>query len=478
MPDPAVHTPAVALVGRTNVGKSSLFNRLTESRRAIVARDPGTTRDRTYGICRWRGEAFRLIDTGGTDVPRGREISRRKRSALQSADELPAAILRQTDAAMAEADVIILVVDGATGVLPADREIARRLLRRRPGPAGSAPPVLVACNKLDRGGDEARIAECYQLGLGTPWPVSARNGRGTGELLDAVMGVLPRSEVRETAASIRVGLIGKPNVGKSSLMNRLYGGERVIVSPIPLTTRETQEAEVPFQGATVVLVDTAGIKPWRKVASGVEHIATSQSLAALSRLDVAVLVVEAHQPIAHQDQAIANLLRSSGAAYLVAANKWDLCTAPGQAPPRDGAAHFQRQLPELGLAPVVTCSAETSQNVSRILDWVVVLQQRRSSRVPAAALQEFIAAAVRRHRPIGTSAGSIGSPRSQRPRIRSIEQLSVAPPVFQVMVGPRQSLHRNYLRYLERQLEERFQLGGANLKIYVHQSRPAHRRPR
>lgn len=481
MKNPLAHLPTVAIVGRTNVGKSSLFNRLTESRHAIVAPQPGTTRDRTYGTCRWRGREIRLIDTGGMDASQGGTAAQRRRENQPPADELPAAILRQTETALREADLILLVVDGSSGVLAADRELARRLQRlsRRPRAGHKPPKVLVACNKLDRAEGMSQVAEWFQLGLGTPWPVSAKNGRGSGDLLDAIVAELPTAPTASPLApAIRVGLVGKPNVGKSSLVNRLCGSERVIVSPVPLTTRETQEVELDVGGVRLVLVDTAGIKPWRKVARGIEHVATGQSLAALAQLDVAVLVVEAHLPITHQDQALAHLIRSSGAGYLVAANKWDLCVAPGQSPPRDAAGHFQRQLSELGSAPVVTCSAETSQNVARILDWVVALQQRRATELSPTALAEFTASVRKRHRPVGTTAGVTGSPRGQRPRVLGLEQIGVRPPVFQVLVGPRQSLHLTYRRFLERQLEERFELGGANVKLYVRQSRPAHRRPR
>lgn len=475
-PELSQQLPTIALIGRVNVGKSSLFNRLTESRHAIVSREPGTTRDRTFGTCIWRGRQFRLIDTGGADVATIKNSIRLLENPRPQSTRNPlgAAILRQTQTAIGEADLLLVVVDGKSGPTPEDRTLARVVARLA---TAATPPkiVLVACNKLDRAADDARTEEFRALGLGQPWAVSAKNGRGTGDLLDAIAAALTTDIAPPPVGQIiRLGMFGRPNVGKSSLVNRLLGTERAVVSPEPLTTRESQETHFTHQGKNLVLVDTAGVKPWRKTSGEVATKAQQQSLRTLQELDVALLVVEAHLPISHQDQALADLIEASDAGSIIVANKWDLAAADGLPPP-NVAAHYHTQLPPLSWAPVATISALTGQNVGKLLDLTVAIWERRQRIVPPEELAKFLTAAARRHPPRGLGRGHAGQPGAQRPRLYRMEQTGQNPPSFNLWIGHRQSLHETYRRFLLRLLVERFELAGANCKLYVKQLRPSHR---
>lgn len=474
--------PTIALIGRTNVGKSSLFNRLTERRHAIVAPEHGTTRDRTYGVCVWRGRQFRLIDTGGADVATVRNSVRllehpRPESAH---DPLGAAILRQTRAAIAEAGLLLIVVDGSAGVLPQDRQLARvvqRLARARAA-TGTRPIILLACNKLDSLNRDGRAQAFHGLGLGPPFTVSAKNGRGTGELLDAIAEAFPSSQTPDAppAPVLRFGMFGRPNVGKSSLVNRLVKSERTVVSPEPLTTRETQVVSLTHAGHALELVDTAGVKPWKKTARGVTTLAQQQSLRVLKQLDIALLILEAQLPVSHQDQALASLIDESKAGAIMVVNKLDLVAADGKLPVKNIAAHYHAHLPALSWAPVVTVSALTGQNVEKILDLTVGIWQRRQRTIPADDLAAFLIYAAKRQRPRGLGKGHAGQPGAERPRLVRLEQTGSNPPEFTLWLKPRQSLHTTYRRFLEHLLTKRFDLEGANTKLYVKQIRPADRR--
>ncbi len=471
MPELSVpHLPTIALVGRTNVGKSTLFNRLTETSHAIVDREAGTTRDRTYGECVWRGRRVRLIDTGGMD-------------GGKTPTALGAAILRQAQTAIREADAIALVVDGQAGLTPFDRQLARALTPMIHGVDprwGNPKRVVVICNKIDRTADEARVAEFFRLGLGTPRPVSAKNGRGSGELLDAMLDLLPGDRDGEPAgSSLRIGLVGKPNVGKSSLVNQLVGSERVIVTPEPLTTRETQQTNLIYRECPLTIVDTAGIKPRMKISGRVAKMATRQSLQTLPTLDVAALVCDASVPISQQDRALASLIAEQSAGTLIVANKWDLVQPSPRLPAGgDVAAHFHAQLAALSGTPVLTVSARTGQNVTNILDWSLALKERRQTRIAPEELQRWLQSAVRAHRPTGIGRGTPGQPGSRPPRLISLEQSGINPPRFTLLLPPRQSLSPTYQRFLAHRLVRSFDLQGANVKLHVQQLRATHRRAR
>ncbi|MDO8560277.1 MAG: ribosome biogenesis GTPase Der [bacterium] len=471
--------PTIALIGRTNVGKSRLFNRLTESVQAIVSPQAGTTRDRTYGTCLWRGRSFRLVDTGGADVATVRDSIRllEHPKPESTADPLGAAIVRQTQAAIREAEVLLLVVDGRAGIQAGDRQLARVVQRLAHGTETlPAKTVVLVCNKIDNNRDESKTAEFLALGLGDALPVSGKSGRGTGELLDVIAAALPVRPADPETPAIRLGLLGRPNVGKSSLANRLLGMERSVVSPEPLTTREALETPFTYQGHNMVLVDTAGIKPWKRTDRGVATVAQQQSLATLRTVDVVLLLVEAQQPISHQDQALASLIAESKTGSAIIVNKWDLVAAAGSAPIKNVAAHYHAYMPAMAWAPVMTVSAATGQNTTNILDLTLSIWQRRLQRVDAAALQELLAYAARRQRPRGTGKGKAGQPGAERPRLVKLEQTGVNPPTFTLWMKPRQSLHFTYQRFVERLLVEKFDLGGTNCKLYVQQLRAADRR--
>lgn len=476
--------PAIALIGRPNVGKSTLFNRLTETDRAITDRLAGTTRDRTDAIGTWRGQPFRLIDTGGGNFAT-MQASLRERDGKppRAGEPLETAIQRQTLAAIREADVLAVVVDGSLGLLPADRQLAQlvRPMTTRPDPGwGGAKRVVLVCNKIDRTADEGKVAEFFALGLGPPYPVSAKSGRSSGDLLEALHAALAPRGVAEQPppAALRIGLVGKPNVGKSSLLNRLVGVERVIVSPEPLTTRETQEAALTYRDFALTLVDTAGIKSWTKISGRVATAATRQSLAALAQLDLALLVVDASQPIHQQDRALARMVSKHLAGAVIVANKWDLVQPSEQPIGRDVAAHFHHQLQALAWAPVITVSAVTGQNVAKILDWCLDIWQRRQTRIDRDTLQRFLQSAARAHRPTGLGVGQPGQAGGRRPRLVQLEQTGINPPSFTLWLPPRQSLTPTYRRFLEHRLLATFTLQGVNAKLYVKQLRQPDRRSR
>lgn len=477
----ADHLPTIALIGRTNVGKSRLFNRLTESAQAIVSPQAGTTRDRLYGTCLWRGRSFGLIDTGGADVTTVRDSIRLLEHPHPDspADPLGAAIIRQTQAAIREAAVLLVVVDAQAGVVSGDRQLARVVQRLATTTGGEpAKTILVVCNKADTDRDQAKASEFRALGLGEPHMVSAKNGRGTGELLDVIAAAIPVQPADPPRPAIRLGMLGRPNVGKSSLTNRLLGMERSVVSPEPLTTREAISTPFTHAGRDFVLVDTAGVKAWRKTGRGIATVAQQQSLATLKTLDVALLVVEAHLPISHQDQALASLVTESQAGGIIVVNKWDLA-ASGQTPPtKNIAAHYHALLPAMAWAPVVTISAATGQNTANILDLTRSIAERRQRHIPAAALEQLMGYAARRQRPRGAGRGTAGQPGAERPRLYRLEQTGVNPPRFTLWVGPRQSLHATYRRFLQRLLVEKLDLAGVNSKLYVKQLRAADRRAR
>lgn len=461
MANHSAQLPTIALIGRTNVGKSTLFNRLTETTHAIIDREAGTTRDRTYGECIWRGQRVRLIDTGGMDVGK-------------TPTALGAAIVRQAQAAIREADALAVVVDGRLGVTPFDRQLARQLtpMTRGADPRwGNPKRVLVVCNKIDRPAEETQVAEFFRLGLGTPRPVSAKNGRGSGELLDAMLDLLQTGsgEPAETP-SLRLGLVGKPNVGKSSLVNQLVGSERVIVLPEPLTTRETQTVTLAYRECQLAIVDTAGIKPRTKISGRVAKMATRQSLQTLPTLDVAALVVDASLPVSQQDRALAGLIAEQPAGTLIVANKWDLVQPSDILPAgRDVAAHFHAQLAALSWAPVLTVSARTGQNVTNILDWTLVINERRRTRIASDELERWLKSTARAHPPSGVGSGTPGQRGSRPPRLLTLEQSGINPPRFTLQVPVRQSLSPTYQRFLHHRLTQSFGLQGANVKLHVRQ---------
>jgi len=424
----------VAIVGYPNVGKSSLLNRLTETREAVVHERPGITRDRKEVRTDWNGRALTLIDTGGVD--------------LEDRDALAAQIQAQARAALAEADVAVLVVDARAGVRPGDQEMAD-LLRRSP------LPVLVAANKVDTVADMPLAAEFFGLGLGDPIPVSAAQGLGTGDLLDRIAALAPGAEDQpEDDDRVRLALIGRPNVGKSSLVNRFAGTERVIVSELAGTTRDAIDLPLLYRDRELVLVDTAGIRRQAKVGDSVEYYTALRSRRAAERADVALVVCDARDGVTTQDLRIAELAMKSGCATALVLNKWDVAENVDLDHER---AHVNRKL---RLRPrVLTASAMTGRHVERLLVEATALADRSRTRIPTPQLNRFLSeVTAARQPPVGN--GGKGASSGHRLRLIFMTQTAERPPRFSIQVNSRARVTRDYAYYLENRLRERYRLEG------------------
>src|SRR5271170_2151113 len=400
----------VAVVGYPNVGKSSLINRLTGSREAVVHERPGVTRDRKELDCEWNGRRFKLIDTGGID--------------FEDEDPLAGSIREQARAGLADAEVAVLVVDARAGVRPGDEEMAD-LLRRSPLPS------IVAANKCDGVAELPLAAEFHRLGLGEPIPVSAAQGLGSGDLLDRIVELLPAGDEVSDPDTVRLAVIGRPNVGKSSLVNRFLGEERVIVSEVAGTTRDAIDMPLLVGERKLILVDTAGMRRQSKVADSVEYYTALRSQRAAERADVALVVCDAREGVTAQDLRIAELAMKAGCATAIVLNKWDVHEGS-----EDDLDHERgRVAQKLRLRPrVLTASALTGRHVARLLTEALALGDRMSSRIPTAELNRFLAETVQaRQPPVGTRRGSS----QHRLKLIYMAQIGERPPRFAIQVNSR-----------------------------------------
>ncbi|MGA2470176.1 MAG: ribosome biogenesis GTPase Der [Solirubrobacteraceae bacterium] len=422
----------VAVVGYPNVGKSSLVNRLTGTREAIVHERSGITRDRKELDCEWNGRTFTLIDTGGVD--------------FTDEDPLAGSIRDQARAGLADADVAVLVVDARAGCRPGDDEIAD-LLRR------SGQPVLVAANKCDSVVDMTLAAEFHRLGLGEPIAVSAAQGLGTGDLLDRLVALLPAPAEGPAVADevVRLAVIGRPNVGKSSLVNRFAGEERVIVSEVAGTTRDAIDLPLTFDGRRLVIVDTAGMRRQAKVNESVEYYTTLRSQRAAERADVALVVCDASDGVTAQDLRIAELAMKSGCATLLVLNKWDV-----QSPTLDLDYERGRVAEKLRLRPrVLSASALTGRNVTRLLSETIALGDRRAARIPTPELNRFLAEAVQARQP--------PAKQGHRLKLLYLTQVGTRPPRFALQCNSRARVTRDYAYFIENRMRARYGLDGVPL---------------
>jgi GTPase len=436
--------PVIALVGRPNVGKSTLFNRLVGRRRSIVHDVPGVTRDRLYGTCTFERWQATVVDTGGFDP--------------STESNLIAAVRDQVMTAIDEADLVVFVVDGRAGLTALDEEITR-ILRK------SQHPVLVAVNKIDGAGQESAGADFYRLGFPSLVDISAEHGRGVAELLEAARGLAPPPVVDVTADGTRVAIIGRPNVGKSSLVNAVMGEERVLVHDLPGTTRDTVDTQITFRDRPYLLIDTAGIRRKGRVTEVLEKLSVVMALKSLERCDVAVLVLDASDGVTAQDAHIAGYAHDAGRAIVLAVNKWDL-VPPGLVGKAEVTAQIHERLPFLDYAPICFVSAVTKLGLRDLFDTVDQVAAESRKRLPPGDLITIFRQAVER-RPI--SSGGVPL------RIHSVQQVGVSPPTFAVKVNAIGKLHFSFERYLINSIRHAAGFAGSPIRLLVRRA-PAKRK--
>lgn len=445
--------PIVAIVGRPNVGKSTLFNRLAGERLAVVSDTPGTTRDRLVAEGLWQGRTFDIVDTGGIDptLPGDEPLSHGSADYIEQ-------IRAQAQIAASDSDVVLLLVDGESGLTPADREVAaimRRLTRSRG--VKKAPPVLLVVNKCDNAARREGAVEFYELGMGEPIPVSALHGTGTGELLDKLVESFPAIQPVETREDIvRIALVGRPNVGKSSLLNKLLGEERVLVSEIPGTTRDAVDTHLTFEGIPVNLIDTAGIRRRGRIDPGIEKYSVLRALRAIERAHVVLLMVDASLGVAAQDAHIGGMAIDKAKSVVVLVNKWDLVDRQPGIQENYG-AHVRQTLKFLDYVPVLYISALTGENVAQVLPTALQVHEERIRRIPTAEVNRILQDALERHAPPTRSGRQL--------KFFYGSQVRSDPPTFVFHVNDAKLVHFSYERFLENQIRERYGFLGTPLRL-------------
>jgi GTP-binding protein len=446
--------PIVALVGRPNVGKSTLFNRLVGERLAIVDETPGTTRDRLFGEAEWNGRAFHVVDTGGIDPTHGGKTP----LSIGSADFINE-IRQQAKVAIDEADVVLLVTDGDTGVTGPDLEVADILRRSQKKLEDGTfwPPILVVVNKTESRERREEAPQFYELGLGEPYPVSAVHGTGTGDLLDALVGSFPAQAADEEDESIKIAIVGKPNAGKSSLLNKLVGGERAIVSPIPGTTRDATDTKIDVNGLQVTLIDTAGIRKRGKIEhGGVEQFSVLRSFKAIERADVALLLIDATTGITAQDAHIAGFILEEWKSCVVIVNKWDAVEKDAFTM-EEFTRKIRADLNFVDYVPLLFISAKTGQRVDQVLPMALRVQEERLARLSTSKINEVIHKAQDAH-PHPSHAG-------RQLKMFYGTQVRSDPPTFMIYVNDPKLMHFSYLRYLENQIRAEYGFLGTPIRI-------------
>lgn len=430
----------LCIVGRPNVGKSTLFNRIVGKKIAITEDQPGVTRDRIYAEGEWLGNHFTVIDTGGLEP--------------EKEDTMMSNIQKQAQVAIETADVILFVVDGIEGLTSTDREIGTMLRK-------SGREVIVAVNKIDNPKDESNMYEFYELGFGEPMTISSEQSLGLGDLLDEVVKYFPKEKIdSEEEELIKVTLIGKPNVGKSSLINNILGEERVIVTNIPGTTRDAIDSRFKYEENEYLFIDTAGLRRKRSIDENVERYSVIRTLTAVDRADICILVIDALEGITEQDTKIAGYAHDNGKAMIIAINKWDLVEKENSTY-REFEKNIRETLGFMTYAPIVFISALTGQRIPKLMDLLNVVNNNYNLRISTGVLNDIINQAVLMNQP--------PSEKGRRCRIYYGTQVSVQPPTFVIFINNKELMHFSYERYLENQIRTHFGFAGTPIKLEFRQ---------
>jgi GTP-binding protein len=446
--------PIVALVGRPNVGKSTLFNRLVGERKSIVEDEPGTTRDRVYAPAEWTNRPFLLIDTGGMDVAATDKAQRKgdqpETLSLNSRDFVRE-IRQQAELAIEEADVVVFLADAKDGLTEADRDVAD-ILRR------SSKPVVLAINKADNESRRQAALEFYELSLGDPYPISALHGTGTGDLLDAIVELIPQAREEPEEDAVRIAIVGRPNVGKSSLLNALLQEERVIVSPIAGTTRDAVDTELMWEGQKVIVVDTAGIRRRGKVESGIEKYSVLRAVNAIQRADVALLLVDAQDGVTAQDAHVAEFITEAYKSVAVIVNKWDAVEDKDSNTINVYTEDLRQRMKFFDYVPILFISALTKQRVSKVMPLAMSIAAQRNTRIPTSELNRILRDAMVAH--------PAPSRRGKTLKFLYATQAETAPPTFIVFVNDKELVHFSYERFLENRIREVYPFTGTPIRLF------------
>jgi GTP-binding protein len=444
--------PIVALVGRPNVGKSTLFNRLVGQRQAIVEDLPGTTRDRLYGDAEWTGAQFVVVDTGGIEPlkERGGRPEPLSDPLASASKGFVTEIRMQAELAIEEADVILFLVDAKEGMTAADEDVATML-------RGTDKPVILVANKADNAERRMNALEFYALGLGDPHPISAYHGTGTGDLLDVVVEHLPRVSVEEEDDdALRIAIVGRPNVGKSSILNALLGQERAIVSDIAGTTRDAVDTHLTWEGQEVVLVDSAGIRRRGRIERGIEKYSVMRALRAIGRSDVVLLVLDATEGVTAQDAHIGGYILEEGRSLIIVVNKWDAIEKDTHTMAEYNKS-LRSELKFLDYVPVLYLSALTRQRVNQIIPTALRVKEEREMRLPTGELNRLLQDAI--------AASPPKTFKGRRARFYYVTQADVDPPTFVFFVNDPRAVHFTYMRYLENKIRERYPYEGTPIRL-------------
>jgi GTP-binding protein len=450
--------PVVALVGRPNVGKSTLFNRLAGERLAVVDEIPGTTRDRLMAEADWSGHVFDIVDTGGIDPTQTASGSGKEPLSVGSTDFIKE-IRYQAEIAIRESDVVLFITDAESGVTPADREVAEILRRNQHKRDGQAwPPILLVVNKADSEARRMHAVQFYELGLGEPYAISAQHGTGTGDLLDALVACFITEGEEEEDESVKIAIVGKPNVGKSSLLNKIVGEERAIVSPIPGTTRDAVDTQILYADIPVTLIDTAGIRRRGKIEPGVEKYSVLRSLRAIERSDVGILVTDATSGLTAQDAHIAGFILDSWKSAVVVVNKWDAIEKDTHSVDQY-TQHIRQTLNFMDYTPVLFISAKTGQRIDQVLPMALRVQEERLVRLSTSQINQILQNAQHQH-PAPSHAG-------RQLKIYYGTQVRSDPPTFLLYVNDPKLGHFSYLRYLENCIRRDYRYLGTPIRIVM-----------